>query len=122
MSDAQDENDFKNLEEKLKSAKGGKEIEPSEATKAVNAGIEFTTPMLGGMLIGYGLDQWLGTQPIFIISLFLLGVAAGVMNIYKASQDIGGTIGYSDLHAREKNAKTSPDIDSDKKHSDHKTD
>lgn len=117
-----EENDFKALEDKIKNAKGGKEKEPSEASKALNASMEFTAPIVGGILIGWGLDSWLDTKPIFIISLFLLGVGAGFTNIYKASQNIGGTIGYSDLHAREKNAKTSPDTDSDARKSDKNAD
>ena len=104
--------DLKDLETKLNAARGEKK-EKSELQKTIGAGVEFTTPMIGGMLIGYGLDRWLDTAPAFIISLFLLGVGAGVLNIYKASQNIGGTIGFSELHSEKKNAKTLPSNDSD---------
>lgn len=108
--------DIQNLDQKIKKEQD-KHAEKSEVNKALNAGLEFTAPILGGIFIGYWLDQWLDTKPIFIISLLLLGVASGIMNIYKASQNIGGTVGYSDLHAREKNAKTSPSNDSENKES-----
>lgn len=98
--------DLENLEEKIEKAReSGKE--KSEIGGALHAGMEFTAPIIGGILIGYFLDNWLDTKPLFIISLFLLGVAAGFVAIYKASQNIGVSVGFSELHQREKNAKTS---------------
>ncbi|MCB1651880.1 MAG: AtpZ/AtpI family protein [Alphaproteobacteria bacterium] len=110
--------DLGDLEARIDAAQDKhKPKEESELSKTLNAGMEFTAPILGGILIGYGLDRWLETKPIFILSLFLLGVGAGFVNIYKASQNIGGTIGYSELHQREKNAKTSQNADSEREES-----
>ena len=108
--------DIDQLDAKIK-AEQEKHKPKSEAGKALNAGMEFTAPIIGGILLGYFLDQWLNTAPIFIITLLLTGVGAGIVNIYKLSQNIGGTIGYSDLHEREKNAKTLPSDDSDNEES-----
>lgn len=103
--------DLDNLEERIKAAsESHKEKDGNGST--LNAGIEFTAPIIGGILAGYFIDQYFDTAPIFIILLLLLGVGAGILNIYKISQNIGGTIGFSDLHAREKNAKTTPSNDS----------
>jgi ATP synthase protein I len=115
MSD--DKQDLIDFDEKLKAAMP-KSKPQSDAGKAANATMDFTAPILGGILIGYGLDRWLETAPLFIIGMLFLGVGAGISNIYKASQNIGGTVGYSELHRREKNAKTSPSSDSSKAESD----
>lgn len=34
-----------------------------------------------GVVIGYLLDRWLGTFPIFFLPCFFLGVAAGALNL-----------------------------------------
>jgi len=34
--------------------------------------------------LGFWLDKWLGTMPLFLIVFFFLGFAAGFMNIYRA--------------------------------------
>ena len=36
-----------------------------------------------GALIGWALDRWLGTTPLFLIVFFMLGAAAGVLNAYR---------------------------------------
>ncbi len=104
--------DLQDLEKKIQAMKPP-EKEQGEVAKTLNAGMDFTAPILGGIFIGYMIDGWLDTKPMFIISLFLLGVAAGFTNIYKASKNIGSAVGYSELHSREKKAKTSPSADSD---------
>ena len=40
-----------------------------------------TGPVVGGLL-GYFLDDWLGTDPWLFISLLILGIAAGFKNMY----------------------------------------
>jgi ATP synthase protein I len=49
----------------------------------VQVGIELFAGILGGLVLGYGLDTWLGTRPIFIIVFFLLGAVAGMLNAYR---------------------------------------
>jgi F0F1-type ATP synthase assembly protein I len=115
MSD--DTQDIKDLDKKIKAMTPAPK-EQSEIAKTLNAGMDFTAPILGGIFIGYALDKWLGTEPAFIIGMLLLGVAAGISNIYKASQNIGSAVGYSELHRREKSAKTSPSPDSGASESD----
>lgn len=46
-------------------------------------GVELLAGLLGGVLLGYGLDAWLGTKPLFIIVFFLLGSVAGMLNAYR---------------------------------------
>lgn len=47
-------------------------------------GIAFAVAITIGTLIGYGLDRWLKTSPLFTIIFFFFGVAAGYLNIFRA--------------------------------------
>jgi F0F1-type ATP synthase assembly protein I len=52
---------------------------------AMRAGGEFVAAILVGAAIGLGLDWALHTRPAFTILFFLLGVAAGVWNVIRAT-------------------------------------
>jgi len=56
-----------------------------------------------GTAIGYGLDQWLGTKPWLMLVFFMLGSAAGVMNVIRIANATAES-------ARIKNAKDLPRI------------
>ncbi len=63
---------------------------PTDSTGAamsmgLRAGSEFVAAILVGGAIGYALDWALHTKPLFIILFFLLGVAAGVWNVIRAT-------------------------------------
>ena len=55
----------------------------------LQAGIEVLAGVGGGLLIGWGLDRWLGTRPLFLILFFLLGAAAGVLNSWRFLRRLG---------------------------------
>ncbi|MCE8458773.1 AtpZ/AtpI family protein, partial [Rhodovulum sulfidophilum] len=40
--------------------------------------------------IGYGLDSWLGTKPIFLVLFILLGLAAGIRVMLRTAQEVQG--------------------------------
>jgi ATP synthase protein I len=44
--------------------------------------------------LGWAIDRWLGTRPWGIIVLFFLGVAAGMLNVYRAVSGISTPVGY----------------------------
>jgi len=46
-------------------------------------GIAFVLAVIFGFGIGYFLDRWLGTSPLFVIVFFFLGVAAGIVNVVR---------------------------------------
>jgi ATP synthase protein I len=50
---------------------------------ALQVGIELVAGVIGGALLGYALDRWLGTWPIWFLVLFFLGAAAGMLNAYR---------------------------------------
>ena len=50
---------------------------------------EFIAAVAVGGAMGWGLDRLFGTKPLFIIVFFLLGVAAGVLNVIRATSPKG---------------------------------
>lgn len=49
---------------------------------------EFAAPVLIALCIGYLTDKLWNTKPVFMIILALFGCAAGVLNLYKAAQQV----------------------------------
>ena len=45
--------------------------------------VELVSALILGVAIGWGLDHWLHTAPIFIALFVLLGGAAGVLNVWR---------------------------------------
>lgn len=69
----------------------------------MRAGIELVASIGVGGALGYGLDSWLGTLPLFFITLLILGVCTGFYNIYKITSGYGSTLGFGQLHSNKKN-------------------
>lgn len=63
---------------------------------------ELVAAVIVGGIIGYGLDLWLGTKPWLFLLFFVLGFAAGVLNVVRAYERMqaefkartGGRIGH----------------------------
>jgi ATP synthase protein I len=64
-------------------AGGGSRFERSKYGAGLQVGIELVAGIAFGALLGYGLDRWLGTAPLFLIVLFILGGVAGTLNAYR---------------------------------------
>lgn len=45
--------------------------------------VEFLSAILVGTLIGWQIDKWAHTGPIFLVIFLLLGMVAGLVNIYR---------------------------------------
>lgn len=99
---------IKDLKSKIKSIKDKESkvekltVNSKEDSESMNtglrAGAELITSIAAGGLIGYGLDQWLETKPIFLIAMLLLGVITGFVNVWRTTQDIGYKVGYKDQY------------------------
>ena len=77
------------------------------------AGVELVGSILGGGLIGYGLDYYFETSPIFFLIFILLGVITGFYNIYKITMNFGTSVGFKGLKNTSKDAKQSSNYDDD---------
>lgn len=56
---------------------------PGSAAIGLRAGVEIVSALVVGVGIGWMLDWWLGTFPWIFLVFFLLGGAAGVLNVYR---------------------------------------
>ena len=45
--------------------------------------VELVSALVVALAIGYGLDRWFGTKPILLLVFLPVGVAAGVMNVWR---------------------------------------
>lgn len=57
-------------------------------------GVELVVAVAVGAGIGWALDRWLGTRPWGMILFLFLGIAAGMMNVYRAVAGLGMAVGY----------------------------
>lgn len=49
----------------------------------IGVGSVLTSMVVSGFLIGYFLDVWLNTQPIFMLVCGALGFVGGILKVYK---------------------------------------
>ena len=81
------------LEGRLKQARGNKEVR-REDPSASKMGLAFrlVTELLAAVIVGGGigwaLDRVLGTSPLLLIVMFLLGVAAGMRNVIRTAREM----------------------------------
>src|ERR1700756_4098613 len=57
-------------------------------------GIELVVAIGVATALGWAIDRWLGTKPWGMIVLFFLGVAAGMLSVYRAVTGISAPVGY----------------------------
>ncbi len=94
------------LSARLRQARSGSDTESDEGRRGalgparpsglgigMRISIELVTTVAVGCGIGYGLDSWLGTMPIFMVVFLLLGGAAAVMNVYRVVKGLDDAVG-----------------------------
>src|SRR3954449_7786325 len=84
-------------------AAADREAKPREASNdpalqrgmalGLRIGVELVVAILVATLLGWGIDRWLGTSPWVVIAMFFLGVAAGMVNTYRAVAGIQTPVG-----------------------------
>jgi ATP synthase protein I len=57
-------------------------------------GIELVVAVAVAAALGWAIDRWFGTRPWGMIVLFFLGVAAGMLNVYRAVIGVSAPVGY----------------------------
>ena len=85
---------FKEISTRLKIAK--KNIKQAEEKsrgsnaaslgKALKISTELVAAVFVGSTIGFLLDNWFDTKPLLIICFFFMGVAAGLLNVFKSAK------------------------------------
>jgi ATP synthase protein I len=56
---------------------------PSSLGVGMRVGVELVSALVVAVAIGWGLDHWLHTLPLFLVLFVLLGGAAGVLNVWR---------------------------------------
>ena len=90
MAEDKDLPSLEELDKKIKKAQHDLDGDPGENKPVVNptrVSLELFSGVFVGSALGYFIDKWLGTMPIFLIILFFFGVAAGALNIYKLTKN-----------------------------------
>ena len=89
--------ELKDISTRLKSAKKkfskvyNNKPEPSGSSLlgvAFKMSTELVAAVLIGTFIGFILDSWFDTKPILIIIFFLIGVAAGITNVFRSAKNM----------------------------------
>jgi ATP synthase protein I len=75
-----------------------------------------TTELVAGLVVGTGigwaLDQWLDTSPLFMVVMFFLGAIAGMMNVWRALTGRGMAAGFFDENRQDNSEERMPDDNS----------
>ena len=59
---------------------------------------ELVAGVVVGALIGWALDRWLDTSPLFMLVMFFMGAIAGMLNVWRVFTGRGLAAGYFDEH------------------------
>ncbi len=83
------------LEKRIAEAKGAvnpppspKEDQYTQAQLAWRMVIELVAGLAIGFCIGFGLDRFLGTMPLFLVLFIFAGLAAGVKTMLRSAKEV----------------------------------
>ena len=88
---APEPDDLRALGRKIDEARGDstrRNAPPTSAGIAFRFATELGVALFVGAGLGWLLDRWLHTAPIFIVVMFLLGAAAGIRNVMRAAAEL----------------------------------
>ena len=77
---------LKNARKKLKVEKENPQT--SNIGQAFKLSTELVAAVLVGTIIGFILDNWFDTKPLFILIFFFVGFAAGILNVVRTAKDM----------------------------------
>jgi ATP synthase protein I len=69
-----------------KAQKNDKSSNAASLGKALKISTELVAAVFVGTTIGFLLDSWFDTKPLLIICFFFMGVAAGILNVFKSAK------------------------------------
>lgn len=99
MADPADQDRIKRLEERIAAVKKSAEPKPKpkietnldQANYAWRMVIELVAGLAIGFFVGYALDAWLGTKPLFLVLFILLGFGGGVNVMLRTAKEMQRT-------------------------------
>ena len=69
----------------------------SNRSSSIGIAFRLSTELVAGLVVGGGmgwlLDRWLGTAPWLLLIFFFLGVAAGIMNVFRTAKQLSAQSG-----------------------------
>ena len=71
---------------KIKSEKKNKSSNAASLGKALKISTELVASVVVGSTIGFLLDNWFDTKPLLTICFFIMGVAAGILNVFRSAK------------------------------------
>ena len=71
---------------KKKIHKNNESTNDASLGKALKISTEFVAAVVVGTTIGFLLDNWFDTKPLLIICFFFMGVASGILNVFKSAK------------------------------------
>ena len=63
-----------------------KQVNAASLGKALKISTELVAAVVVGSTIGFLLDNWFDTKPVLIIWFFFMGVAAGILNVFRSAK------------------------------------
>ena len=69
-----------------KTAKRNRSSNAASIGKAFRISTELVAAVVVGSTIGYLLDNWFDTKPLLVICFFFMGVAAGILNVFRSAK------------------------------------
>ncbi|NBO19022.1 MAG: AtpZ/AtpI family protein [Proteobacteria bacterium] len=70
----------------MKTAGENADNSPNSVGSGLQVGIELVSGVAVGSFLGFFLDRWLGTMPLFFIVCFFVGAAAGFRNLIRSTR------------------------------------
>ncbi len=89
--------DFETRLQAANARRPDRKSERMASKQGIGFGLRIGTELVSALIVGVGigllLDYWLGTKPWLLMLFFVLGGAAGVLNVFRAMGGFGYAVG-----------------------------